>query len=62
MSVFPITDGLLKEVSERCCLIDVSMCGMFKRPRNQEKQLQKSQEFQVKWHWYLSGRSKNRYK
>ena len=47
LSVFPITTSNIEGISERCCLIDVSMCGML---TDYEKQLQRCQEFQVKWH------------
>ena len=33
LSVFPITTSNIEGISERCCLIDVSMCGMFNRLR-----------------------------
>ena len=33
LSVSPITISIVQEINERYCLIDVSMCGMFNKPR-----------------------------
>ena len=58
LTVSPIIASIAKWISERCCLTDVCKVWL----TNQEKQLQKCWEIQVKWHWDLSGLSKNRHK
>ena len=57
LSVSRITTSIVEEISERCCLTDVCVICL----TDQQKQLQKSQEFLVKRLWCLSGNSKNRY-
>ena len=39
LSVSPITTSIVEEISERCCLIDISMYGMFNRPRKTVKKM-----------------------
>ena len=44
LSVSLITTSIVQEISERCCLVDVCVVCL----TDQEKQLKKCQEFQVK--------------